>query len=140
MSVILFTREGGVVSLVFSRGGWVYLVPVPFWGGYVWGVARGWALPTPDMGYNGIWSAIGRYASYLNAFLLLFIFINVLPISKGKKINPVTHNYVIIYLEFMPKYGNFFALNYLMFKILDIILITKVKFEKYVQHLPLLNI
>ena len=34
----------------------------------------------------------------------------------------------------------FFALNYSMFKILDIILITKVKFEKYVQDLQLLNI
>ena len=70
-------QEGNVFTVVCLWTGDEYLrYHVPSWKGeYVqgWvcpGVA-GYSSPTPDMGYNGIWSVSGRYAFYWNAFLCL---------------------------------------------------------------------
>ena len=73
LCVILFTGEG-VASQYASQVTW------PGWGLHPGGSASGgsasrggWADPPPRyMGYYGIQSTSGRYASYWNAFLFLY--------------------------------------------------------------------
>ena len=73
--------EGNNFAGVCLSTGRVFLVPSPFRGrgGYVQGVDNydSEALTPPphtwDLGYNGIRSASGWYASYWNAFLFYLI-------------------------------------------------------------------
>ena len=68
--------RGGYLWYQVPSGGWVYPEGV--------GMSGGWVLTAPpppdtwDLGYYGIRSTSGRYACYWNAFLLLYVDIELL--------------------------------------------------------------
>ena len=86
------------ISGTRSFWGWVSLFPGPFGDGYVWeGVCLGIRHPplkTWDLGYNGIRSASGPYASY--CYGLLFPTdkntADTIAINNEKKINTLKYN------------------------------------------------
>ena len=70
-SKVMFSQVSVILST--GEGGWVSMVPCLFGGvcvrvGMYGSMSRGRVSPNPlDLGYNGMRSASGQYASYWNA-------------------------------------------------------------------------